>query len=34
MIAERHGGHLGIMSEIGRGSEVFLGFPAYRSPIR
>ena len=30
MIAERHGGHLGIMSEIGRGSEVFLGFPAYR----
>ena len=34
MIAERHGGHLGIMSETGRGSEVFLSFPASASRPR
>ena len=27
MIVARHGGHLGVMSEPGRGSEVFLTFP-------
>lgn len=30
-IIDRHGGHLGIMSEIGRGTEVFLSFPAARA---
>ena len=28
MIVARHGGHLGVMSEPGRGSEVFLTFPS------
>ena len=27
-VVEQHGGHFGIMSEPGRGTEVFLGFPA------
>jgi len=28
-ILERHGGHFGIMSETGRGTEVFLSFPTH-----
>jgi CheY-like chemotaxis protein len=27
-IVDRHGGHFGVMSELGRGTEVFLSFPA------
>jgi signal transduction histidine kinase len=27
-IVERHGGHFGVMSEFGRGTEVFLSFPS------
>jgi len=30
-IIDRHGGHFGIMSEEGSGTEVFLGFPAHKS---
>jgi signal transduction histidine kinase len=28
MIVDRHGGHFAMMSEVGRGTEVFLTFPA------
>lgn len=33
MIVERHGGHFAIMSELGRGTEVFLSFPSRPAPM-
>jgi signal transduction histidine kinase len=33
MIVERHGGHFAMMSEVGRGTEVFLSFPSRPAPM-
>ena len=30
-VVDRHGGHFGVMSELGRGTEVFLSFPLVRA---
>ena len=33
-VVDRHGGHFGVMSELGRGTEVFLSFPAHKIEAR